>query len=134
VAEDLTQEVFLRLCRMRGLRNPAALTTWLYTVSRNVALDHLRRRRLEQRMLPALPEDPPTPLDVAQDRELFHLVRGAIDRLGEPRRSIFLMSVIEEMDYASIGAATGCPEATVNSRVFRSWRRVRSSMRRYQRA
>lgn len=127
-AEDLTQDVFLRLCKARRLRDPGAMTSWLYTVARNVSLDHLRRAQLECQTQLSVPEDPRTPLEHAEENELFGLVRRAIDRLGEHRRRTFELCALQGMDYATAAREMGCPTATVNTRMFRSWRRLRMAM------
>ena len=105
------------------------MTSWLYTVARNVSLDHLRRAQLESQTHLSVPEDPRTPLDYAEEKEMFGLVRRAIDCLSEPRRRTFELCALQGMDYATAAEEMDCPTATVNTRMFRSWRRLRMAMR-----
>jgi RNA polymerase sigma factor (sigma-70 family) len=115
--EDLTQEVFVRLCKdnFRLLRTydpaRAALSTWLTIVARSTARDALRRRRLDSVPIEAVPEaqlavDPVEPV-----RKL-----KLPDALLSPRqREILAMLYDQEMEVAEIARALGIDPQTVRS-------------------
>ena len=82
-AEDLCQEVFLRVCKgLSGLREPQALAAWLIRVSRRVVADRLRGRRRAFVAFEAAPEPVvgPPPEDRFEDAELEAALRGLPDR------------------------------------------------------
>lgn len=128
-AEDLTQDVFLRLYRSRRRYQPRAkFSTWLFHITKNVARNALRRRRRQawlhfgpviereetstlarQRHDPAL-ESPSAPLERC---ELAQAVRGAVAGLAGRQRAALEMHQFQNRSYAEIAAALALtPEAT----------------------
>ena len=115
--EDLTQDVFVRLCKddFRLLRSydpaRAALSTWLTIVARSTARDALRRRRAESVPIEAVPEAP------ARGRSGRAPVRLKLpEALLSPRqREILAMLYDREMDVAEIARALGIDPQTVRS-------------------
>ena len=115
--EDLTQEVFVRLCKddFRLLRNydpeRASLSTWLTIVARSTARDGLRRRRAETVPLDSVPEaqlaiDPVMPVEKLKLPEAL---------LSPRQREILAMLYDREMDVAEIARALGIDPQTVRS-------------------
>ena len=115
--EDLTQEVFLRLCRdeFRLLRSydpsRASLSTWLTIVSRSTVRDALRRRRAEMVPIDTVPEgrlaiDPVEPVQKLKLPEAL---------LSPRQREILAMLYDREMDVAEVAAALGIDPQTVRS-------------------
>ena len=139
-AEDLLQEVFLRLIKSVGepqaeWRGAAKLSTWLYTVARNLCVDHARRavhrdaRSLDGDGVPGaeselpmgLHERIPAPGAAADaliaDREIAARIDGALAALPEDQREVFMMRETMEMSFAEIAVAVGASEPTVKSRM-----------------
>jgi RNA polymerase sigma factor (sigma-70 family) len=115
--EDLTQEVFVRLCKdnFRLLRSydpaRAALSTWLTIVARSTARDALRRRRLDSVPIEAVPEaqlavDPVEPVRKLKWPEAL---------LSPRQREILAMLYDQEMEVAEIAQALGIDPQTVRS-------------------
>ncbi len=115
--EDLTQEVFVRLCKSdyRLLRTydpaRAALTTWLTIVARSTARDALRRRRVDSVPIDAVPEaqlavDPVEPVQKLKLPEAL---------LSPRQREILAMLYDREMDVAEVARALGIDPQTVRS-------------------
>ena len=115
--EDLTQEVFVRLCRddFRLLRSydpaRASLSTWLTIVSRSTVRDALRRRRAEMVPIETVPEgrlaiDPVEPVQKLKLPEAL---------LSPRQREILAMLYDREMDVAEVAAALGIDPQTVRS-------------------
>jgi len=139
-AEDLTQEVFLRVYRARKTYQPGAkFSTWLFRIAHHVALNALRdqgRRRevsLERRFSADLSGVSRTQLEeVVQassgaiparqlDRtELQEVVRSALLRLNERQRLAVLLSKFEGMSYAEIGEVMGLSPSAVKSLLSRA--------------
>ena len=139
-AEDLAQEVFLRVYRARKQYAPSAkFTTWLFRIATNLALNSLRDNR-HQRMEvsidaplggeeDAMPRELPAKemrVDermVEQDRAEF--IRRAVLMLPEKQRAAVLLHKYEEMDYADIAKVLECSESALKSLLFRAYESLR---------
>ncbi len=142
-AEDLAQEVFIRVYRARAEYVPSAkFTTWLFRIATNLALNSLRDNR-HQKLEDSI--DAPTridsedgddrPLDVAEQHPNIeqHLVedarvkmiRHAIDKLPEKQRAAVLLHKYEELDYAEIAKILSCSESALKSLLFRAYEALR---------
>ena len=127
LAEDVAQEAFLRAWRgLEKFRGEAAFATWLYTITRRVALDEVRR--------PAVRTVPIQEVAGLADRRGGDpVLRGDLERaLGalEPaQREAFLLVVVLGLSYQEAGRMTGCPAGTVASRVFRARTRLAAALR-----
>lgn len=140
VAEELAQEVFLRVYKARGNYEPSAkFTTWLYRIATHMALNSIRDRRRE-RNHQSIDEDPGErrPLQPAdqranmEERMLRHarleVVRRAIAALPEKQRAAVLMHKYEELDYQQIAAVLGCSVSAVKSLLFRAYETLRGRL------
>jgi len=137
-AEDLAQEVFIRVYRARESYAPSAkFTTWLFRIASNLALNRLRDSRHQQMEVsldaPAGEEDsamelPARELRVDQmmvERDRVKLIRCAIDSLPEKQRVAVLLHKYEEMDYVEIAKVLDCTEAALKSLLFRAYETLR---------
>jgi RNA polymerase sigma-70 factor, ECF subfamily len=142
-AEDLAQEVFIRVYRARADYVPSAkFTTWLFRIATNLALNSVRDTR-HQRMEVSL-DAPVTvdaedgderPLDVAEKNPNIeeHLVqetqrdmiRHAIDKLPEKQRAAVLLHKYQELDYGEISKILQCSESALKSLLFRAYETLR---------
>ena len=140
VAEELGQEVFLRVYKARASYEPSAkFTTWLYRIASRVALNAIRDRKAESgdRSLdePASGGQPVQPADSRPTREQelvaearLAIVRQAIAALPNNQRSAVLMHKYQELDYSQIAAALGCSVSAVKSLLFRAYGTLRSRL------
>ena len=119
-ADDLLQQVFLQVFRtLRQFSGQSRFETWLYRVSVNESLQHLRKQRrrrwvsLEGDFMDHKPN---------HERDLDHkeLMEHALARLEPELRSLFLLREVEKLSYAEIAAALQIPEGTVASRLSRA--------------
>ena len=127
-AEDLTQDVFLKLYRsLDTFDRRANFQTWLISVSRNLCIDHYRSLRKEREVVnrEVDPADltPPAPDSsahaVLEQRDRVQLLRQALDRLPPPLRTAVMMRDIQELSYQEIARRLVLPEGTVKSRINR---------------
>jgi len=139
-AEDLAQEVFLRVYRARKQYTPSAkFTTWLFRIATNVALNSVRDNRYRKLEISfdaptsdeedAVPRELPAPemrIDehmVERDRSNF--IRGVIGSLPEKQRVAVLLHKYEEMDYVEIAKILDCSESALKSLLFRAYETLR---------
>jgi len=139
-AEDLAQEVFLRVYRARKQYTPSAkFTTWLFRIATNLALNSLRDTR-HQRMevsIDAPPNDeedaPPRELPAREmridehmiERDRVEFIQRAVASLPEKQRAAVLLHKYEEMDYADIAKVLECSESALKSLLFRAYESLR---------
>jgi RNA polymerase sigma factor (sigma-70 family) len=135
-AEDMTQEVLLRLWRHGRELTDDAVRPWLLCVTRNACYDLLRRRRIPAHApasLEALPfeaaGDRPDPESRAAAAGLAHRVRAELDRLDEPYKSVLILREIQELEYQEISDVLGIPLNTVRVHIHRGRRRLREQLK-----
>ena len=111
LARDVVQETFLRLCKADRVVVEDHLAEWLFTVCRNRALDVLRK---EQRMIPLREEqvrrclsNDPSPIDVAERRELGIRVLELMESLPAGQREVLRLKFQNGFSYAEISRITG---------------------------
>jgi RNA polymerase sigma factor (sigma-70 family) len=129
-AQDLTQEVFLRVFRtLKTFRSgEGSFVVWLTRVTRNLLIDHYRRTRLEratdsiEEQLPVLEERHAASArtdGMLAGREASEILQGALARLSPELRETVILRDIEELDYRAIAEVLHVPEGTVKSRLNR---------------
>jgi RNA polymerase sigma-70 factor (ECF subfamily) len=144
-AEDLAQEVFLRVYRARGQYMPTAkFTTWMFRIATNLALNSLRDGRYRQMEIsidhssasysgdgeseqPALEiADRQASIEVELiRRDRAELIRRAVESLPEKQRAAVLLHKYQEMDYDEIAGVLGCSESALKSLLFRAYEELR---------
>jgi RNA polymerase sigma-70 factor (ECF subfamily) len=143
-AEDLAQEVFLRVFRTRHKYTPKAkFSTWLFTIANNLALNAIRDRQ-RRRALPLDIGDSgphvlwPTAADRAapptaglQQQELAAVIRAALDELNERQRVAVVLNKFEDMNYADIAAVMGLTAKAVKSLLSRARAKLRERLQPY---
>jgi len=127
-AEDLTQDVFLKLYKsLDTFDRRANFQTWLISVSRNLCIDHYRAVRKERETInrdvdPAnfAPAAPDARADVLlEQRDRVKLLRLALDKLAPTLRTAVMLRDIQELTYQEIADRLRLPEGTVKSRINR---------------
>jgi RNA polymerase sigma-70 factor (ECF subfamily) len=140
-AEDLTQEVFIKLYRNFAAFDgtKGSLQTWITTLTRNLLVDHFRRSRHERLTgsldagwdakgedesfgaTPAerLADKGPTQFDHVAGQEVQTRVQAALQQLSPELREAVVLRDLEDMDYKEIAAVLNIPEGTVKSRISR---------------
>ena len=142
-AEDLAQEVFIRVYRAREEYVPTAkFTTWLFRIATNLALNSLRDHRhqkLEMSIDAPLTADTEDgderPFEIADkhptveqelvEEERKKMIRRAIEKLPEKQRAAVLLHKYQELDYAEIAKILSCSESALKSLLFRAYEVLR---------
>jgi RNA polymerase sigma-70 factor (ECF subfamily) len=147
-AQDLTQEVFLRVFRnLRKFRGASSFYTWFYRIVVNTCLDGRRRRRRWERIFspwrPGQNEEEPSkkvleeqpdmygdsnPLAVLSGKQLTLQIRKALISLPERQRMAFQLKVFQGMSIREIAQVMGSAEGTVKSQLFRATHSLRTAL------
>lgn len=140
LAEDLAQEVFLRVYRARDRWKPdAKFSTWLYRIAINLALNAIRDGKgTGSRTSPAgeeredeaarLPDPAPSVAEQMMVREREHAIRAAVDSLPENQRAAVILHKYQEVDYRQIAKVLGITESAVKSLLFRAYEALRARL------
>jgi RNA polymerase sigma-70 factor, ECF subfamily len=134
VAEELVQDLFVRLWTLQSGRAPQALAvSYLYTAARNRAIGHLRRERVARRYAAAAAThldllDEETPADAVHGADLAAAVEQAVAALPARCRLIFTMSRQQHMPHAEIARALGVSVNTVETQISRALRALRARL------
>src|ERR1043165_4501616 len=140
VAEELAQEVFLRVYRSRSTYEPTAkFTTWLFRIATHLALNSLRdgkNERSQERLDDDSNEMPARQVrDVqpsVEQRMVYEArldeIRRAIGTLPDKQRAAVLMHKYEEMEYSQIAKVLNCSESAVKSLLFRAYETLRARL------
>ncbi len=130
-AQDLTQEVFLRVFRtIRTFRAPeGSFATWLTRLTRNLLIDHYRRTRQErvtdsiEGQLPIIEEQgagaTQRPDEAVSGHETSEILQATLQKLSPDLREAVILRDLQEMEYREIAQVLGIPEGTVKSRINR---------------
>ena len=134
LAEDLFQETFVRVVRTLGSFRPeASLSTWIFTIARNLCLDHLKAKKRHREVSmdaaasdgsdrdvdfrEALRSPAAGPGTAAEGQEEGARLRAAMAELPEPKREALVLRIYSNLSYAEIARITDAPVGTVKFRV-----------------
>jgi RNA polymerase sigma-70 factor, ECF subfamily len=143
-AEDLAQEVFLRVYRSRQTYEASAkFTTWLYRIATNLAVNHARDTRHERPEVTVSLDEPDeetgTTLDVADStisaeevlvrRERMVAIRSKVEALPERQKLAVIMHKYQQMDYKQIAEVLKLSESATKSLLFRAYETLREQLK-----
>jgi len=126
IAEDLSQDVFIRLWRhLDEIQSVELLGGWLHRVAANAVIDHWRREESRERRLRVLREHPVArytvkPSSRMESRETLTVVRAAVEALPAKLRSVLLLRTQEGLSYDEVADMLGMSVHAVRSRLFRA--------------
>lgn len=148
LAQDIVQETFVRVVqKATDFKHEARFTTWVYTITRNLCIDHLRKGALrkhpsldesrgEEGEGPTLGEqtaDPRASVErEATGTELKTRILRAVDKLPDDQREVFLMREVSNLPFKEIADITGVPENTVKSRMRYALERLQEALAEYE--
>jgi RNA polymerase sigma-70 factor, ECF subfamily len=145
-AEELAQEVFLRVYRSRTSYEPSAkFTTWLYRIATNLAANHARDTRHERPENTLRLDEPDSEtgatLDLADEspsaeeeilrRERLAAIRSRVNALPERQRVAVIMHKYQQMDYREIGEVLKLSESATKSLLFRAYETLREQLKEF---
>jgi RNA polymerase sigma-70 factor, ECF subfamily len=146
-AQDLTQDVFLRVFRALGSfrSTEGSFSTWLARLTRNLLIDHYRRNRNE-RVTDSIEDQLPRVEGRAEDRiasssrpdsavagrEASELLQGALAKLSPELRETIILRDLQEMEYREIADVLAIPEGTVKSRLNRGRAELARLLKKYR--
>jgi len=140
VAEELAQEVFLRVYRSRATYEPTAkFTTWLFRIATHLALNSIRdgrNEKLQDSLDREVADGPARQVATREPNVEQRLlrqarlleVRQAIESLPGKQRAAVLMHKYDEMEYSQIAGVLGCSESAVKSLLFRAYEALRARL------
>src|SRR5580698_4129123 len=146
VAEELAQEVFLRVYRSRGSYEPSAkFTTWLYRIATNLAVNHARDSRHERPENTVSVDEPDQETGLALDlpdgsltaeegllrRERMAAIRQRVQSLPERQRIAVVMHKYQQMDYHQIAEVLKLSESATKSLLFRAYETLRVQLKEF---
>jgi RNA polymerase sigma-70 factor (ECF subfamily) len=133
-AEDLTQDVFVRVFRSLSSYTPGTFEGWLHRITTNLFLDQVRRKQrirfdgLADDAAERLPGREPGPDQVYDDRHFDDDVQRALDSLPPDFRAAVVLCDIEGLSYEEIAATLGVKLGTVRSRIHRGRAQLRAAL------
>ena len=149
VAEDVVQEAFVRVVQNAlDFKHEARFSTWVYTITRNLCIDQMRKNALRKH--PSLDEpkrgeegDGPTLGEQTADvrasverqvtgSELKEKILAAVDQLPDDQREVFLLRELSNLPFKEIATITGVPENTVKSRMRYALERLQAHLSDYE--
>ena len=146
VAEDLAQEVFLRVYRSRESYEPSAkFSTWLYRIATNLAVNYVRDTRHERPEVMVSVDEPDQETGLTMDvrdtsltaeeailrRERMAAIRQRVQALPERQRMAVIMHKYQQMDYRQIAQVLKLSESATKSLLFRAYETLRVQLREF---
>ncbi len=133
-AEDLTQDVFIRVFRSLHRFQPGTFEGWLHRITTNLFLDSARRKQkirfdgLAEGSAERLPSNTPTPSEQLADADLDHDVAAALASLPPEFRAAVVLCDIEGLSYEEISAVLDVKIGTIRSRIHRGRAQLRAAL------
>jgi RNA polymerase sigma-70 factor (ECF subfamily) len=127
LAEDMVQDVFMRMLRYRASYDPTqSFTAWMYQIARNAMIDQSAKRKGEVVPFEEYRHDAASAADSAEQkivrREDIGLLKRAMDRLPAEKREVLVLARYQSLKYEEIAEILGCEVNTVKVRVYRAVR------------
>ena len=149
LAEDVTQEVFLRLVQKAAeFKHEARFSTWLYTIARNLCIDQLRKLKHRRHASLEHSGDDPTDTNLherladthpgtdaertAGSSEVARAITAALDALPDEQREVFLLREIAQLPFKEIARVTNTGENTVKSRMRYALDRLQQALQQFE--
>jgi RNA polymerase sigma-70 factor (ECF subfamily) len=137
LADDLVQETFLTVWRKAALYSGqrGAVSTWIFTIARNLRIDQLRRQSnkpYDDLEALELASDAPTGLFLTERSQIIARVTAALNALSAEQQEVIRLSFIHDMAHAEIAERIGIPLGTVKSRLRLAYERLRPMLEDFQ--
>ncbi len=137
--EEIVQELFLKVIKQRDKYEPRAkLSTWLYTIVRNLCFDKLKRRSVRKTIsqqaesnfpdFGVISKAGPDQEDLLHHKQLQAILQQAVSRLSPEQREVFLMRTKLTLPFVEIAEVLGVPESTLKSRMCYALKKLREDL------
>lgn len=148
-SEELLQDVFARVIKnASGYEKRAKFTTWLYTIARNITIDHSRKQKFRRHRSLDAPmgsdDDGRALIDLVQDhhpsamadrrftdQRFKEKLKGALDRMNDDQRMVFVLREFQHLSFAEIAGVVKARENTVKSRMRYALEFLRTELREF---
>jgi RNA polymerase sigma-70 factor (ECF subfamily) len=141
-AEDISQDVFLKVFRsFSTFRKGAKLSSWLYRVTYNASIDHLRRKRSTPEPVPDEVLDSLSPADAGptaaavsdpagatESKLLQEMIARALDKVSPQEKAVFLLRHYDDLMLKDIASSLGLSIGSVKSYLFRAVRKLQKEL------
>lgn len=136
VAEDLTQDIFLKVfSSIRSVDRPELFPAWVYRIALNTCYSYLRREKVYDEKLEVLAPVSEGQADSAFDSQHDDLARAvseAVARLPERLRTVFLLHEVDGLTHEEIAETLGCRVGTSKSQLFKARMKLRKILKKQQ--
>ncbi|MEJ8546406.1 RNA polymerase sigma factor [Brevibacillus borstelensis] len=132
-AEDLTQEVFVRVLKaLPSFQERSGMRTWIFKVARNVAIDEYRKKRLRTLFSPdlfkILPSTNGLPEQELQIKETREYIQKALLKLNSHHRLVIILRGLKEYSVKETAEILGCSEAKIKVDFHRALKKLRGTV------
>lgn len=140
-ARDLAQDIFVRLYQsLEHYQVGRSYMTWMYSIARNLCIDHYRKRRKDRRVVDTpveeyhdLPSEDHGPEHQVMERERAEIIQRALDTLGAASREAIVMKDFQNLSLEEMANLLGVPIGTVKSRISRARVELGKAILRFER-
>lgn len=135
--EDVSQDIFVKIFQnLKRFKFQSKLSTWIGTIAYNHCVNYLQKKKVplfedmqpEGSTIHDIGEQQSSPLNDAEQQDIFHKLEQEIDKLPVHYRTIMTLYHVDELSYAEIGEITGLPEGTVKNYLFRARKIMRKQL------
>ena len=135
LAEECVNETFLKVwLKAQSFGGQSSVSTWLFTIARNEALSHLRKRReapLDEEQAAQIEDESDTQEIATAKKDKGAVMRECIEKLSPAHREIIDLVYYQEMSVAEASEVIGIPENTVKTRMFHARKQLSEHFRRH---
>ncbi|MCB9993239.1 MAG: sigma-70 family RNA polymerase sigma factor [Hyphomicrobiaceae bacterium] len=135
LAEECVNETFLKVwLKAESFGGQSSVSTWLFTIARNEALSHLRKRReapLDEEQAAQIEDESDTQDVTAAKKDKCAVMRLCIDKLSPAHREIIDLVYYQDLSVAEVAEVVGIPENTVKTRMFHARKQLSEHFRRH---
>jgi len=134
IADDLTQETLTIVWQKAALYSPekGAVSTWIFTIARNLRIDRIRRQRpwqeLTDQFASSIPSDSPPPDVQFDEQQREARVRAVLAELPTDQMEVVRLAFMEGLPHSEIAEKLGLPLGTVKSRIRLAYNKLRSGL------